>query len=463
MRIGVIGRSSNHKYRHCSFLATKPFIGVDYLVLGNVFNTTNVAPKDLEIKVAASPAKPDRGRMTGHEALMNHFIDTIQKAISKSDAQHVIIPVSNCLLLLDLLDVFMYKVRNYLKLHVISSAADALFILANINVEFLNPIIVSKIFIPNAPEEPLSIAKLRASGKAFFYADLDEFQAFNTRRGPLFMDQDVPSIYFVPDSTLRIGPSARMLDILNRYYPKSNIILVDPHMQSKDVLAPFQTNILKVSYCPLDNNLDEMDLEELLNEVSAKTIIAPAVHSKLIDRILSRKATLTGTKLVGSRGLDVEYYVEDQEIALNMPAEMKKKVIMSAENLQTLKLREFRLDDRKVKVAIVRLLGPNTFELLGPKDQAGFDTDFFLLSLTKWAKADKTLTTALEKKYTFLSRDKNLKKGSTRMFHFDAGNQGEFIVSIYENRIGIYANDEELQKEIAKIVKVAFKMIENNL
>lgn len=74
--------------------------------------------------------------------------------------------------MLEIVDLLVHKVDERAKIIFLSEAAQALVEYANINLEYLNPILQNKIY---HTEMPLSIQKLLKTGRLLICRDIQEY------------------------------------------------------------------------------------------------------------------------------------------------------------------------------------------------------------------------------------------------------------------------------------------------
>lgn len=74
--------------------------------------------------------------------------------------------------ILEIVDILLHKLDHRVKIVFMSEAAQSLIEYANINLEYLNPMLQGKIY---NTENPLSFDKLIASGRLAIYKDIQEY------------------------------------------------------------------------------------------------------------------------------------------------------------------------------------------------------------------------------------------------------------------------------------------------
>lgn len=177
-----------------------------------------------------------------------------------------------------------YKVTNYRKVHLISSSAEATVNYSNINVDYLNKMLQSKIFLKE-PELPLAINKLVEAEKLEFFGDISQFvDKVKTQLG--YLKDNAPSIYLVSDSSLRMGYATKIYEILNSEMPtQSGIIFVDPYLDYKSVMdSLLPTNQMKIYECKLNMNSTFGEFSQMMQKsTSIETIVLPEIYKEHID------------------------------------------------------------------------------------------------------------------------------------------------------------------------------------
>ena len=74
--------------------------------------------------------------------------------------------------IIEIVDILLHKLDDRVKIVFMSEAAHALIEYANINLEYLNPMLQQKIY---STENPLSFDKLIKSGRLSIYKDIQEY------------------------------------------------------------------------------------------------------------------------------------------------------------------------------------------------------------------------------------------------------------------------------------------------
>ena len=158
-----------------------------------------------------------------------------------------------------------------------SDAAQALIEYANINVEYLNPMLQSKIY---ATENPLSFDKLVKSGRMLIYKDIQEYLASHKKQHSndslLFANEYKRELLICSHQNLRFGDSVYWFHNLNKHCASTaHLLLTDPYIVDDPMLMkPFQ-NSLKVHYCPINPSVNFQELNAIIAQLKPKHIISP--------------------------------------------------------------------------------------------------------------------------------------------------------------------------------------------
>lgn len=87
---------------------------------------------------------------------------------------------------------------------------------------------------------------------------------------PAMIQAHTPSIYFIVDSTLRLGNTMQLLKLIDEATPKqeevsSSLVLIDPYMQHPDVVAPVLGRFRNHAYyVPIDNRMHVNEFTEFI-------------------------------------------------------------------------------------------------------------------------------------------------------------------------------------------------------
>ena len=229
---------------------------------------------DASVKEGENPNEklPASTKLNNNELLINRFATTLKKLLADNPKGNFIIPIKNILFLLDLIDIIMLKIHNFQKIHIISSSSESLINYSNANVDYLNKILQNKIFM-SSPELPLSINKLLEEDRIEFFPDINQFtDRVKAQLG--YMADLTPSLYFVTDSSLRMGYSSKIYEIINTEFPQnSQIIFVDPYLDYKKVMyCLMPSNQLKIVDMRLNLNSTLSELIPIFMKSSCETI-----------------------------------------------------------------------------------------------------------------------------------------------------------------------------------------------
>ena len=140
----------------------------------------------------------------------------------------------------------MHKLDERVKIVFMSEAAQPLIEYANINVEYLNPMLQNKIY---HTENPLSFDKLIRSGRLSIYKDIQEYLAqhkkpqmnSNNDSRMFAFNEYNRELLICSHQSLRLGDSVYWLHNLNKHLAsQSQLILTDPyHLDNELFLKPF--------------------------------------------------------------------------------------------------------------------------------------------------------------------------------------------------------------------------------
>ena len=170
--------------------------------------------------------------------------------------------------MLEIVDLLVHKVDERAKIIFLSDAAQALVEYANINLEYLNPILQNKIY---HTENPLSIQKLIKSGRLLICRDIQEY--LDQKKASQSYNEYQREILICSHESLRLGDSVYWLFNLNKHAAlSSHLILTEPHNDL--LLRPFK-NSLKVHYCPVNATISRASLSQLTTKLNPKRVISP--------------------------------------------------------------------------------------------------------------------------------------------------------------------------------------------
>lgn len=188
---------------------------------------------------------------------MTNLLQALLSCLHSNLNSKVLLPVSPTFML-EIVDLLVHKVDERVKIIFMAESAQQLVEYANINLEYLNPMLQNKIY---TNENPLSIQKLIKSGRLLICKDIEEY---------LEVKKSVPNefqreIFICSHESLRLGDSVYWLFNLNKHCAStSHLILTDNHQEL--LLKPFQ-NQLKVHYCPVNASVSPLVLSQLINKL----------------------------------------------------------------------------------------------------------------------------------------------------------------------------------------------------
>lgn len=264
----VIDSYSFHKYKHSIPLDLSIFKTHNKILATDCFNQdTNMVPKgESEVTLSTS------------EICINRFVSSIKKIVKEYPEDSIIMPVRNSLFLLDLIDILHFKISQIRKIHVISDIFMSTINYSNANVDYLNKPLQRKIF-GKTPFLPINVDKLEEKDKIEFFKDMYSFvdKIKHTKNYMSFM---TPSLYIVVDSTLRLGYSAKLIEIMNSEVGSGTILFSDPFLKTSDIFYPlYRSNKLRVVTQPFNMNDNcETLLEIFKKEAKNATIILPTKY-----------------------------------------------------------------------------------------------------------------------------------------------------------------------------------------
>lgn len=176
---------------------------------------------------------------------MSHLLTTLLNCLHSNLNSKILMPVQPYFML-EIVDLLVHKVDERVKIIFMSEAAQALVEYANINLEYLNPMLQQKIY---HTECPLSIQKLIKTGRLLICKDIQEYLDLKKNSMGSFTEFQ-REIFICSHDSLRLGDSVYWLFNLNKHAAQtSHLILTQAH--SDLLLKPFQ-NHLKVHYCPVN-------------------------------------------------------------------------------------------------------------------------------------------------------------------------------------------------------------------
>ena len=94
-----------------------------------------------------------------------------------------------------------------------------------------------------------------------------------------------PSLYFVTDSSMRMGYATKIYEIINAEMPHSSgVIFVDPYIDYKQVMdALMPTNAMKIYEMKLNLNSTFPELAQIFARTNCETIVLPDMYKDSED------------------------------------------------------------------------------------------------------------------------------------------------------------------------------------
>lgn len=264
----IIDSFSQHIYRHPLSLDLTDFSDYNKVY---ITDSCNLDPLN-------KPRGDKESSFSASEISINRYISNLKKIMKERPEDNVIFPVRNSIFLLDLIEIFQYKFPSLRKIHIISSTFLSTINYSNANVDYLNQNLQSKIF-SKKPILPVDVEKLIISNKIEFFDDLYIFvQKIKNHKN--YITDLAPSFYIVVDPSLRLGYSAKIVEILNSELSNGTIMFSDPFIKMPEIMDPLHSaNKLSCSYKPLNmsGSVEEL-IEMLVKNCPEATIIAPEAY-----------------------------------------------------------------------------------------------------------------------------------------------------------------------------------------
>lgn len=263
----IMDSYSLHRYRHCS-----PF---DYKVLKdhNRILITDTFYSSEEVK----PKNEGETRLTQAELSVNRFVGILKRVLKEHKNENILMPIRNLFFLLDILDILREKVPGFRRIHILTSTIQPLIKYSNANIDYLNKTLQNKIYQAK-PDLPFNFDKSVEENKILFYDNIQEFvEKIKFRQN--YMQDNVPSIYIVVDSTFRLGWSGKLYDIFNNEMNAGTVIFTDPYLCHSKIFEPlFHMNRLRIVNFPLNLNDSLVSTVNLVRKDTAEAKII--VHEK---------------------------------------------------------------------------------------------------------------------------------------------------------------------------------------
>lgn len=297
-KLMIIDSHSYHRYRHCM-----PF---DYKVLkehNKILISDSFYASD-EVK----PKTESESRHTQAELCVNRFVGILKKILKEHKNENIIMPVRNLFFLLDIVDILKEKMSGFRRIHILTSTVEPLMKYSNANVDYLNKILQAKIY-QSKPELPFNFDKLAEDNKIHMFDDIHQLVE-KLRFKPHYMEDNVPSIFIVVDSTFRLGYSGKMFDIFNNELNGGTVVFTDPYICHSKIFEPlYHTNKLRIINFPLNLNDSLVSTVNLIKKDTADCkIIVPEKYFKLI------RASPIGDRLVALKdNSSLEYEINNRD------------------------------------------------------------------------------------------------------------------------------------------------------
>lgn len=182
--------------------------------------------------------------------------------------------------ILEIVDILLHKLDQRIKIVFMSESANSLIEYANINLEYLNPMLQDKIY---NTENPLSFDKLVNQGRLAIYKDIQEYLTSHKKRHHSGNDQQLftfneyeRELLICSHQSLRLGDAVYWLHNLNKHLAShSHLILTDPYLLDNELLLKPFRNQLKVHYCPINPSVNFKELNKIVNSLKPRHIISP--------------------------------------------------------------------------------------------------------------------------------------------------------------------------------------------
>ncbi|KAL4478251.1 hypothetical protein ABPG72_016563 [Tetrahymena utriculariae] len=332
-RLAVFNNACKHSIRHTLNLdqTSKLKDSLDFLFVTPFLNTSK--------ELTALTKQFNTSYLS--EAYLIKFYQLAQQLLQQK--QNLIIPIRDGGIILDLLDILEKKLASFIRhLYIICESALPYIHFGNSNVEFLNEILQKKIFCEN-PENPFSAYDqfVQKNQNINILPDFIAFQQLSKSQ-PLqsLIVNRTPSIFFVVDSSLRLGNTMQLLKLINESIPNqeefsSSILLVDPYMQSPHVVAPilglFRNQIF---YTPLDNRMHVQEFCEYVKQINPKNLIYPRKYQD-IQIFLEQQREQSGQRILTS------VYGNDEAISMNLYQHEQSALTINKNELKNIKFSKF--------------------------------------------------------------------------------------------------------------------------
>lgn len=149
--------------------------------------------------------------MAPFDQQITHFLNTLTNCLHSHLNSKVLLPVQPTFIL-EIIDLLLHKVDEHVQIVFMSESALSLIEYANINLEYLNPMLQNKIY---NTENPLSFQKLIKSGRLLICKDIQEY--LKIKKQGSSMNEYQREIFICSHESLRLGDSVYWLYNLNKH------------------------------------------------------------------------------------------------------------------------------------------------------------------------------------------------------------------------------------------------------
>ena len=271
-RLLVMDSYSLHRYRHCLPFDYRALKDHNRILLTDTFFSSD------EVK----PQNENESRLNQAELCVNRFVGLLKKTLKDHKNENILLPIRNLFFLLDIIDIIKEKVSGFVKIHIITSTIEPMIKYANANVDYLNKALQMKIY-QQKPDLPFSFDLLAEKNRIVYYNDIHEF-VDKIKFQPRYMTDTTPSLYFVVDSSFRLGYSGKIFDILNNELKAGTVIFTDPHLCYNKLFEPLYHNLkIRIVNFPLNLNDSLVSTVNLIKKDTQESkIIVPEKYFKIL-------------------------------------------------------------------------------------------------------------------------------------------------------------------------------------
>eukprot|EP01022_Parablepharisma_sp_SALTPOND_P033161 TRINITY_DN88246_c4_g1_i1.p2 TRINITY_DN88246_c4_g1~~TRINITY_DN88246_c4_g1_i1.p2 ORF type:complete len:780 (+),score=48.78 TRINITY_DN88246_c4_g1_i1:3253-5592(+) len=256
--------SSMISYRYPQELAQEEIVTSDILILRQGIIRENPDPNEV------------------FDYQLKRLWETINTSLAADPRAKIVMPI-NVLQLLDMLDMFAYRVNANAEVVLFTEICDALIGYSNTCCEYLSEKLKNKVL---SGDEAFSFKKLIQQRQFSYYKDVLHMQkALGDRYKPL--NQLSGKIFLATHSNLRTGEAPVLLKgFLQHPTDSVFLILVDPPFAHDGTLAPFfqgKDKTPKTFFNPLDPRISIEDFQKLLNKCKARHVVYPEEYKGFIE------------------------------------------------------------------------------------------------------------------------------------------------------------------------------------